>query len=95
MIYSANERLWREQQNDTGAWVQPTLGMGDRSASRQERTQRLAVSSAVAGTVTVMLLAVIVQLLFAGDLTFTGGVAADRSLNFVQCGWRCWDLVTF
>jgi dolichyl-phosphate-mannose--protein O-mannosyl transferase len=100
-INSANERLWREQQNDTGAWVHPPLGkwaiaLGELAAGTDSYGWR--VSSAVAGTATVMLLAVIVQLLFASPIwTFTGGVLlATESLNFVQSRMAMLDIfVTF
>jgi hypothetical protein len=96
-----NERLWREQVNDTGAWVHPPLGkwaiaLGELAAGTDSYGWR--VSSAVAGTATVMLLAVIVQLLFASPIwTFTGGVLlATESLHFVQSRVAMLDIfVTF
>lgn len=101
MIYSSSERLWREQQNDTGAWVHPPLGkwaiaLGELAAGTDSFGWR--VSSAVAGTATVMLLAVIVQLLFASPIwTLTGGLLlATESLHFVQSRIAMLDVfVTF
>ncbi|HEU4464840.1 MAG TPA: phospholipid carrier-dependent glycosyltransferase, partial [Gemmatimonadota bacterium] len=100
-VNSAHERLWREQQNDTGAWVHPPLGkwtiaLGELAAGTDTFGWRIA--SALAGTATVMVLAVIVQLLFASPIwTFAGGLLlATESLNFVQSRIAMLDiLVTF
>ena len=100
-INSAQERLWRERVNDTGAWVHPPLGkwaiaLGELAAGTGSFGWRF--SSAIAGTATVMLLAVIVQLLFASPIwTFTGGLLlATESLNFVQSRVAMLDIfVTF
>jgi dolichyl-phosphate-mannose--protein O-mannosyl transferase len=100
-INSASERLWRDRVNDTGAWVHPPLGkwaiaLGELSAGTDPFGWR--VSSAIAGTATVMLLAIIVQLLFASPIwTFTGGLLlATESLNFVQSRIAMLDIfVTF
>jgi len=100
-INSAHERIWRERVNDTGAWVHPPLGkwaiaLGELAVGTDSYGWR--VSSAVAGTATVMLLAVIVQLLFASPIwTFAGGVLlATESLNFVQSRVAMLDIfVTF
>jgi len=100
-INSAHERLWRERVSDTGAWVHPPLGkwaiaLGELAVGTESYGWR--VSSAIAGTATVMLLAVIVQLLFASPIwTFTGGLLlATESLNFVQSRIAMLDIfVTF
>jgi dolichyl-phosphate-mannose--protein O-mannosyl transferase len=98
-INSAHERIWRERVNDTGAWCtaarQGAIALGE---PRPERNPSVALLSAVAGTATVMLLAVIVQLLFASPIwTFTGGLLlATESLNFVQSRVAMLDIfVTF
>jgi dolichyl-phosphate-mannose--protein O-mannosyl transferase len=87
-VNSADERYWREHENDTGAWVHPPLGkwtiaLGELAAGTNSFGWR--VSSAVVGTLTVMLLALIVQLLFASPIwTFAGGLLlAVESLHFV------------
>jgi dolichyl-phosphate-mannose--protein O-mannosyl transferase len=100
-IDSSDERYWREQRDDTGAWVHPPLGKwmiagGELAFGTDSFGWR--VSSAVVGTGTVMLLAVIVQLLFASPIwTFTGGLLlAVESLNFVQSRTAMLDIfVTF
>src|SRR5262245_1393142 len=90
-IDSSDERYWRRLRDDTGAWVHPPLGKwmiaaGELAVGTDSYGWR--VSSAVVGTGTVVLLAVIVQLLFASPIwTFTGGLLlAVESLNFVR--WR-------
>ena len=87
-INSADERFWRNDRNDTGAWVHPPLGKwaiaaGELAVGTDSYGWR--VSSAVAGTATVVALAVIVQLLFASALwTFVGGLLlAVENLNVV------------
>lgn len=100
-INSSAERLWREQQNDTGAWVHPPLGkwmiaLGELGFGTESFGWR--VSSAVTGTATVMLLALIVHLLFASAIwTFVGGLLlAVENLNFVQSRTAMLDIfVTF
>jgi dolichyl-phosphate-mannose--protein O-mannosyl transferase len=100
-INSAHERIWREQQNDTGAWVHPPLGkwaiaLGELAFGTGPFGWR--VSSAAFGTAAVMLFAVIVQLLFGSALwTFTGGLLlATESLNLVQSRVAMLDIfVTF
>ena len=100
-INSANERIWRERENDTGAWVHPPLGkwaiaLGELAVGTDSYGWR--VSSAVAGTATAMLLAVIAQLLFASPIwTFTAGLLlATESLHFVQSRVAMLDVfVTF
>jgi dolichyl-phosphate-mannose--protein O-mannosyl transferase len=88
-INSADERFWREDRNDTGAWVHPPLGKwmiaaGELAFGTDSFGWR--VSAAATGTATVVVLAVIVQLLFASPIwTFTGGLLlAVESLHFVQ-----------
>ena len=100
-VNSSDERYWRENRNDTGAWVHPPLGKwmiaaGELAVGTDSYGWR--VSSAVTGTATVMLLAVIVQLLFGSPLwTFVGGLLlAVESLNFVQSRTAMLDIfVTF
>ncbi|MGH2673146.1 MAG: phospholipid carrier-dependent glycosyltransferase [Actinomycetota bacterium] len=100
-INSADERLWRDQQNDTGAWVHPPLGkwmiaVGELGFGTESFGWR--VSSAVTGTATVMLLAFMVHLLFASTIwTFTGGLLlAVENLHFVQSRTAMLDVfVTF
>ena len=88
-INSADERFWRENEWDTGAWVHPPLGKwmiaaGEAMFGTESMGWR--AGAAAAGTATVMLLAVIIQLLFASPIwTFTGGLLlATESLNLVQ-----------
>jgi dolichyl-phosphate-mannose--protein O-mannosyl transferase len=88
-INSADERFWRENEWDTGAWVHPPLGkwmiaFGELGFGTESLGWRAA--AAITGTATVMLLAVIIQLLFASPIwTFTGGLLlATESLNVVQ-----------
>lgn len=88
-INSDDERYWRDDKNDTGAWVHPPLGkwtiaVGELFLGTDSVGWR--VSAAVVGTASVVLLALIVQLLFASPLwTFVGGLLlATESLNFVQ-----------
>jgi dolichyl-phosphate-mannose-protein mannosyltransferase len=100
-INSSAERLWRDQQNDTGAWVHPPLGkwmiaLGELGFGTESFGWR--VSSAVSGTATVMLLAFIVHLLFTSAIwTFVGGLLlAVENLNFVQSRTAMLDIfVTF
>jgi dolichyl-phosphate-mannose--protein O-mannosyl transferase len=100
-IRSDDERYWRENRDDTGAWVHPPLGkwmiaLGELGFGTESFGWR--VSSAVVGTASVMLLAGIVQLLFASPIwTFTGGLLlAVESLNFVQSRTAMLDIfVTF
>ncbi|MGH2636692.1 MAG: phospholipid carrier-dependent glycosyltransferase, partial [Actinomycetota bacterium] len=88
-VNSDDERYWRENRNDTGSWVHPPLGkwmiaVGELAFGTSSFGWR--VSGAVVGTVTVVLLAFIVQLLFASPIwTFAGGLLlAVENLSFVQ-----------
>lgn len=88
-VNSSDERFWREDKNDTGAWVHPPLGkwmiaVGELAFGVDSFGWR--VSAAVTGTATVMVLALIVQLLFASPIwTFAAGLLlAVESLHFVQ-----------
>src|SRR5262245_36239106 len=88
-INSADERFWRENEWDTGAWVHPPLGkwmiaIGELAFGTESMGWR--AGAALTGTATVVLLAVIVQLLFASPIwTFIGGLLlATESLNLVQ-----------
>ncbi len=100
-INSANERFWRENQNDTGAWVHPPLGkwaiaVGELISGTGSYGWR--VSSAVTGTATVVLLAVMVQLLFGSVIwTYTAGLLlAVENLNFLVSRTGILDIfVTF
>jgi dolichyl-phosphate-mannose-protein mannosyltransferase len=88
-INSADERFWRENEWDTGAWVHPPLGKWMIAAGEAvfgTESMGWRAGAAAAGTATVMLLAVIIQLLFASPIwTFTGGLLlATESLNLVQ-----------
>lgn len=88
-IASSDEKFWRIDKNDTGAWVHPPLGkwaiaVGELAFGTGPFGWR--VSSAAFGTATVVVLAVIVQLLFGSPIwTFTGGLLlATENLSFVQ-----------
>ena len=100
-VDSNDEKYWRKDKNDTGAWVHPPLGkwaiaLGELAFGTDSFGWR--ASSAVVGTATVMVLAVIVQLLFGSPVwTFTGGLLlATESLSFVQSRVAMLDVfVTF
>jgi dolichyl-phosphate-mannose--protein O-mannosyl transferase len=100
-IDSSDEKYWRRDKNDTGAWVHPPLGkwaiaLGELAFGTGPLGWRF--SSAVAGTASVVVLAIIVQLLFGSPIwTFTGGLLlATESLNFVQSRVSMLDIfVTF
>jgi len=86
---SSDEKFWRTDKNDTGAWVHPPLGkwaiaLGELTFGTDAFGWR--ASSAAFGTATVIVLALIVQLLFGSPVwTFTGGLLlATESLSFVQ-----------
>jgi dolichyl-phosphate-mannose-protein mannosyltransferase len=86
---SSDERFWRTDKNDTGAWVHPPLGkwaiaLGELAFGTDAFGWR--VSSAAFGTATVIVLALMVQLLFGSPVwTFTGGLLlATENLSFVQ-----------
>ena len=88
-INSADERFWRENEWDTGAWVHPPLGKlmiaaGELAFGTESFGWR--AGAAAAGTASVMVFAVIVQLLFASPIwTFAGGLLlATESLHVVQ-----------
>ena len=100
-INSSEERYWRTARNDTGAWVHPPLGkwmiaVGELVAGTDSFGWR--VSSAVTGTLSVVALALIAQLLFGSPLwTFVAGLLlATENLNFVQSRTSMLDIfVTF
>ena len=100
-ITSADEKYWRNDKNDTGAWVHPPLGKwaiaaGELAFGTDAFGWR--VSAALFGTATVMVLAGIVQLFFGSPIwTFTGGLLlATESLEFVQSRVSMLDIfVTF
>jgi len=86
---SNDEKFWRTDKNDTGAWVHPPLGkwaiaLGELAFGTDAFGWR--VSSAAFGTATVIALALMVQLLFGSPVwTFTGGLLlATENLSFVQ-----------
>src|SRR3954451_18710785 len=88
-INSADERFWRQDKLDTGAWVHPPLGkwaiaVGELTFGTDSLGWR--VSSATAGTVIVVMIAIIAQLLFGSVLwTFVAGLLmAVENLSFVQ-----------
>src|SRR5262245_20002853 len=100
-INSADERFWRDNEWDTGAWVHPPLGkwmiaFGEKLFGTESLGWR--VSAATSGTATVVLLAVIIQLLFSSPIwTFAGGLLlATESLNVVLSRTGTLDIfVTF
>jgi dolichyl-phosphate-mannose--protein O-mannosyl transferase len=100
-ITSSDEKFWRQDKDDTGSWVHPPLGkwaiaLGELAFGTDSFGWRF--SAAVFGTASVMLLAVIVQLLFGSPIwTFVGGLLlATESLNFVQSRVAMLDIfVTF
>jgi dolichyl-phosphate-mannose-protein mannosyltransferase len=88
-INSADERFWRQDKLDTGAWVHPPLGkwaiaVGELTFGTDSLGWR--VSSATAGTVIVVMIAIIAQLLFGSVLwTFVAGLLMTvENLSFVQ-----------
>lgn len=88
-IRSSDERYWRRERGDTGAWVHPPLGKWAIAAGEAlfgVDPFGWRVPAAVAGTVGVILLAGIAQLLFHRPVwTFTAGLLlATESLNVVQ-----------
>jgi dolichyl-phosphate-mannose-protein mannosyltransferase len=100
-IQSADEKYWRSTQGDVGDWVHPPLGKwmiaaGELAFGTESFGWR--VSSAVTGTATVIVLAMIVQVLFGSALwTFVGGLLlATENLNVVQSRTSMLDIfVTF
>jgi dolichyl-phosphate-mannose-protein mannosyltransferase len=88
-IDSSDEKYWREQKWDVGSWVHPPLGkweiaMGIKLFGMREFGWR--VSSAVAGTLVVLLTAVLAQLLFGSVVWtgFAGLLMAVEDLNVVM-----------
>lgn len=100
-VTSKDEKFWRNDKNDTGAWVHPPLGkwtvaLGELAFGTDAFGWR--VASAAFGTGSVVVLAIIVQLLFRRPVwTFTGGLLlATENLNFVQSRVAMLDIfVTF
>jgi dolichyl-phosphate-mannose-protein mannosyltransferase len=100
-VISADEKYWRSTQGDVGDWVHPPLGKwmiaaGELAFGTESFGWR--VSSAVTGTATVVVLAMIVQVLFGSALwTFVGGLLlATESLDVVQSRTSMLDIfVTF
>lgn len=88
-INSGDERYWRRERGDTGAWVHPPLGkwaiaLGELAFGVDPFGWR--VPAAVAGTLSVVLLAGIAQLLLGRPIwTFVAGLLlATESLHVVQ-----------
>jgi dolichyl-phosphate-mannose-protein mannosyltransferase len=100
-INSSSERYWRTARDDTGAWVHPPLGKwmiaaGELAFGTGSFGWR--ISSAVTGTLSVVALAILAQLLFGSALwTFVAGLLlATENLNFVQSRTSMLDIfVTF
>ena len=100
-INSSGERYWRIARDDTGAWVHPPLGKwmiaaGELAFGTGSFGWR--VSSAVTGTLSVVAVAILAQLLFGSALwTFVAGLLlATENLNFVQSRTSMLDIfVTF
>jgi dolichyl-phosphate-mannose-protein mannosyltransferase len=88
MVDSNDEHYWRDKKWDVGSWVHPplgkwTIGMGEKAFGVTSFGWRF--SSAVAGTLTVTIVAVMAQLLFGSALwTFVAGLLlALEHLNVV------------
>ncbi len=88
-INSGDERYWRRERGDTGAWVHPPLGkwaiaLGELAFGVDPFGWR--VPAAVAGTLSVVLLAGIAQLLLGRPIwTFVAGLLlATESMHVVQ-----------
>lgn len=96
-IRSDDEKFWEETKHDTGAWVHPPLGkwaigLGEKLFGTEAFGWR--VASAAAGTLTVVVIAMIAQLLFGSALwTFVAGLLlATEHLNFVQSRMSMLDI---
>ncbi len=88
-VNSEDERYWRRERGDVGAWVHPPLGkwaiaLGELAFGVDPFGWR--ISAVAFGTATVVLLAGIAQLLFGSALwTFVAGLLlATEHLSFVQ-----------
>ncbi|MEP6759320.1 MAG: phospholipid carrier-dependent glycosyltransferase [Actinomycetota bacterium] len=88
-IDPGDEHYWREKKWDVGSWVHPPLGkweiaMGIKAFGMNEFGWR--VSSAVAGTAVVLLVAVMAQLLFGSAIwtAIAGLLMAVENLNVVM-----------
>jgi len=100
-VNSDDERYWRREQNDIGAWVHPPLGkwsiaLGELAFGTGSFGWRF--SAAAFGTASVVLVAGIAQLLWGSAIwTFVAGLLlATESLNFVQSRTAMLDIfVTF
>ncbi len=100
-VDSTDEKYWRSTKGDVGDWVHPPLAKwmiaaGELAFGTESFGWR--VSSAVTGTATVVVLAMIVQVLFGSALwTFVGGLLlATESLDVVQSRTSMLDIfVTF
>jgi len=100
-INSSDERYWVRTKGEVGSWVHPPLGkwaigLGERLFGTGSFGWR--VSAATFGTLTVVLAAVIAQLLFGSAVwSFVAGLLlATENLNFVQSRVAMLDIfVTF
>lgn len=88
-IASSDEKYWVRTKGETGSWVHPPLGkwaigLGEGLFGTGPLGWR--VSAAASGTLSVVVIAVIAQLLFGSPLwTFVSGLLlATENLNFVQ-----------
>lgn len=95
---SDDERFWYEDKRDTGAWVHPPLGkwaiaigeaaFGTDDSDGLDARDALGfrVASAVAGTITVLAFAILLQVLFGSVLwtTIGGLLLATEGLSIVQ-----------
>jgi dolichyl-phosphate-mannose--protein O-mannosyl transferase len=88
-VDSSDEKYWRDQKWDVGSWVHPPLGKWEIAMGIKLYGMRAfgwRVSSAVAGTLVVLLTAVLAQLLFGSVIwTATAGLLmAVEDLNVVM-----------
>jgi len=88
-VTSSDEKYWADRYNDVGSWVHPPLGkwaigLGELAFGPDAFGWR--ISAAIAGTLSVVLIAMIAQLLF-GEVLWTyvaGLLLATEHLNVVQ-----------
>jgi dolichyl-phosphate-mannose-protein mannosyltransferase len=88
-VTSSDEKYWADRYNDVGSWVHPPLGkwaigLGELAFGPDAFGWRIA--AAVAGTLSVVVIAVIAQILF-GEVLWTyvaGLLLATEHLNVVQ-----------
>jgi dolichyl-phosphate-mannose-protein mannosyltransferase len=88
-VTSSDEKYWADRYNDVGSWVHPPLGkwaIGAGELAFGPDAFGWRFSAAVAGTLSVMVLAAIAQVLF-GEVVWTyvaGVLLATEHLNVVQ-----------